>query len=215
MKACLGRGLYGMVDLSPSKPAVTPRSLYEPLWAAGVSTLQLRMKAGSAAAMLAVLDELLANKPAGTRIVVNDRLDVALAAGADGVHLGQDDLPLAAARAVCARYAAPGFVLGISTHSEAQALAAIEGGADYIALGPIFATHSKNNPDPVVGIERLRSVCEKSPIPVIAIGGITIERVPDIAATGAHGAAIIAAVNHAPDVLAAAKAVQRGFVQNR
>ncbi len=215
MKACLGRGLYGMVDLSPSKPAVTPRSLYEPLWAAGVSTLQLRMKAGSAAAMLAVLDELLANKPAGTRIVVNDRLDVALAAGADGVHLGQDDLPLAAARAVCARYAAPGFVLGISTHSEAQALAAIEGGADYIALGPIFATHSKNNPDPVVGIERLRSVCEKSPIPVIAIGGITIERVPDIAAAGAHGAAIIAAVNHAPDVLAAAKAVQRGFVQNR
>jgi thiamine-phosphate pyrophosphorylase len=214
MKACLGRGLYGMVDLSLAKPTQTPLSLYEPLWAAGVTVLQLRMKAASAAAMLAVLDELLKNKPAGTQVVVNDRLDVALAAGADGVHLGQDDLPLHAARRLCASRG-PGFVIGISTHNEEQAQAAVQGGADYIALGPIFATQSKQNPDPVVGIERLRRVCASSPIPVIAIGGITLDRVPDVVAAGAHGAAIIAAVNLAPDVRHAAQAVQICFAQNR
>lgn len=215
MKACLGRGLYGMVDLSSEMPGVRPRSLYEPLWAAGVSVLQLRMKDAGAAAILAVLDELLANKPHGTQVVVNDRLDVALAAGADGVHLGQDDLPLAAARRLCACSAKPGFVIGISTHNESQALAAIDGGADYIALGPIFATQSKRNPDPVVGIERLRSICASSPVPVIAIGGITLDRVPPLVAAGAHGVAIIAAVNQAPDVRQVAQAVQRCFAQNR
>jgi len=215
MKACLGRGLYGMVDLSSTKPAVTPRSLYQPLWAAGVTVLQLRMKEASAAAMLAVLDEILANKPAGTQVLVNDRLDVALAAGADGAHLGQDDLPLAAARRICAQHAKPGFVLGISTHNEAQAQAAIAGGADYIALGPIFQTGSKLNPDPVVGIDRLRHVCQLSPVPVIAIGGISIDLVPAVVTAGAHGVAIIAAVNQAPDVREAAQAVQRCFAQNR
>lgn len=215
MTASLGCGLYGMVDLSPSKPTVTPRSLYAPLWAAGVSVLQLRMKQGSAAAMLAVLDELLANKPAGTKVVVNDRLDVALAAGADGVHLGQDDLPLSAARRLCARRAPSGFVIGISTHNEAQAEAAIAGGADYIALGPIYQTSSKDNPDPVVGTDRLAAVCRRSPVPVIAIGGVSLQRVPDVVACGAHGVAIIAAVNQAPDVREAALIVQRCFAQNR
>ncbi|HNN91388.1 MAG TPA: thiamine phosphate synthase [Pseudomonadota bacterium] len=215
MTSRFGRGLYGMLDISASAPLLTPRSLYEPLFAAGVSVLQLRMKDAGAAAMLAVLGELMAQKPSSCAVVVNDRLDVALAGGADGVHLGQDDLPLSAARALCDVQGRRDLLIGISTHNETQAAAAIAGGADYIAVGPIFATSSKRNPDPEVGVERLAQICQSSPVPVIAIGGITLPRVPYIVAAGAHGAAIIAAVNQAADVLTAARHVQEAFGQNR
>jgi thiamine-phosphate pyrophosphorylase len=215
MKIRLRRGLYGMLDLSSSAPQVTPRSLYEPLWAAGISTLQLRMKDASAAAMLAVLGELMAQRPPSCAIVVNDRLDVALAGGADGVHLGQDDLPLSAARALCQAQGRSELFIGISTHNETQAEAAIVGGADYIAVGPVYGTSSKRNPEPVVGSERLATICRVSAVPVIAIGGITLARLPEVVAAGAHGAAVIAAVNQAQDIRTAAEAVQRAFAQNR
>lgn len=216
MPTALPRGLYGMLDLataspgghgSPGAPAILPRHLYAPLFAAGVGVLQLRLKDASAALLLAVLDEVRRHRPAGTLLIVNDRLDVALAGGADGVHLGQDDLPLAAARRCCP----PGFLIGVSTHNEAQAAAAIAGGADYIGFGPIFATTSKHNPDPVVGVERLRLVCQQSPIPVVAIGGVTLPHVPALIAAGAHAVAIISAVNRAADVRRAALAVQAQF----
>jgi thiamine-phosphate pyrophosphorylase len=215
MTTRFGRGLYGMLDLSSAAPHVTPRSLYEPLWRAGVSVPQLRMKDAGAAAMLAVLGELMAKRPSSCRIVVNDRLDVALAGGADGVHLGQDDLPLPAARALCRAHGRPDVFIGISTHNEAQAAAAVAGGADYVAIGPIFPTSSKRNPDPVVGVDRLAAICRQSPVPIIAIGGITLESVAHVVAAGAHGAAIIAAVNQADDIFAAAQSVQQSFAQNR
>jgi thiamine-phosphate pyrophosphorylase len=132
--------------------------------------------------------------------IVNDRLDVALAAGADGVHLGQDDLPLAAAR----RVAPAGFVIGVSTHNLAQARAAVAGGADYLGFGPCFATATKENPDPVVGLDALAEVC-RLPAPVVAIGGITLDTVGAVARAGAAAAAIIGAVNAADDVTAAAR----------
>ena len=214
MPTALPRGLYGMLDLvtasgqgSPGAPALLPRHLYAPLFAAGVGVLQLRLKEASAALLLAVLDEVRLHRPPGTLLIVNDRLDVALAGGADGVHLGQDDLPLAAAR----RFCPPGFLIGVSTHSEAQAAAAIAGGADYIGFGPIFATTTKHNPDPVVGVERLRAVCQRSTIPVTAIGGVTPQPVPALIAAGAHAVAIISAINRAPDVRRAALAVQAQF----
>ena len=219
MPTPLPRGLYGMLDLTTANPggpgvpdaspppATLPRHIYAPLFAAGVGVLQLRLKDASAALLLAVLDEVRLHRPPGTLLIVNDRLDVALAGGADGVHLGQDDLPLTAARRCCP----PGFLIGVSTHSESQAAAAIAQGADYIGFGPIFATTSKHNPDPVVGIEGLRAVCARSPIPVVAIGGITPERVPELIAAGAHAVAIISAINRAPDVRGAALAVQRQF----
>ena len=200
-----------MVDLPASAQASTARALADALWSAGLTVLQLRMKDASAAQMMAFLGELLASRPAGGRVVVNDRLDVALAGGADGVHLGQDDLPLAAARALRDRWAVPGFVIGISTHNEEQAAAAIDGGADYIALGPIFPTTSKRNPDPVIGVDRLATVCRDSPVPVVAIGGISLTTLPQVIQAGAHSAAIISAVNSAPDVRAAAQALQACF----
>jgi thiamine-phosphate pyrophosphorylase len=135
-------------------------------------------------------------------LIVNDRLDVALGGGAGGVHLGQDDLPLAAAR----KLVPAGFIIGISTHDVAQARAALEGGADYIGFGPCFPTATKQNPDPVVGLERLAEVCRLGGR-VVAIGGITLERAGEVARAGAAAAAIISAVNGSADVTAAARSV--------
>lgn len=216
MASVLPAGLYGMLDLPSAPPAsgassILPRHIYGPLFAAGVGVLQLRMKDAAAALMLAVLDEVRLHRPPGTLLIVNDRLDVALAGGADGVHLGQDDLPLAAARRLCP----PGFVIGVSTHNEAQVAAAVAQGADYIGFGPIFATATKRNPEPTVGVERLRAVCASTPVPVVAIGGVSLARVPELVAAGARAVAIIAAVNQAPDIRAAALAVQEQFAGAR
>ena len=201
------RGLYGMVDLPRSGGGPPAGRLARQLLDGGARWLQLRMKGASAAALLAVVDELrpLCRAREAT-LIVNDRLDVALAGAADGVHLGQDDLPLAEAR----KLAPAGFLVGVSTHNEAQAQAALDGGADYIGFGPCFPTSTKDNPDPVVGLERLALVC-RLPLPVVAIGGITLERVPDIARAGARAAAIISGVNRAPDVTAAARSVCASF----
>jgi len=226
MPKTLGRGLYGMVDL-PAPPALSgaspsfeslkqaARRIYEPLFAAAIPVVQLRMKGAGAAAMLAVMDELCESRPPGTLLVVNDRLDVALAAGADGVHLGQDDLPLAAARRIAVGCGKPELLIGISTHDEAQAAAALRGGADYIAFGPVYTTSSKANPDLVVGLERLSALCRGSTRPVVAIGGITLDSAPAIAAAGAHCAAIISAVNSSSDIRAAAAQVQALFAGPR
>lgn len=214
----LPRGLYGMIDLPLSAltamdvAADRALALAEVLLSGGARVLQLRMKDAPARAQLAILQALhplVAAAVPGALLIMNDRLDVALAGGAHGVHLGQDDLPLHAARRLTQHL--QGFLIGISTHDEAQAAAALAGGADYIALGPIYPTTSKANPDPVVGVERLAALCKNTTTPVVAIGGITLERAPEIAAAGAHAAAIIAAVNQAGDVAAAAGQVTRAF----
>ena len=115
-------------------------------------------------------------RAAGVPFCVNDRLDVALAVGADVVHLGQDDLPLADARRVRAAAGRPGLLIGFSTHNPAQARAAAAGGADYIGFGPVFGTRSKANPDPTVGLDALAEVCRAVAVPVVAIGGISAGR---------------------------------------
>ena len=202
------RGLYGMIDLPASADVAAATSLAGALVDGGARVVQLRMKGADAAPLLAIARALTAwARARGVGFIVNDRVDVALAAGADGVHLGQDDLPLGAARAIVPA----GFVLGVSTHDEAQARAAADAGADYIGFGPCFATSTKRNPDPVVGLERLARVCAASPIPVVAIGGITLATVADVARAGASAAAIIRAVNAAADVTAAARTVSTAF----
>ena len=205
------RGLYGMVDLRPGDPPAG--RLAGALLDGGAQILQLRMKQASASAMLAVVDEL---RPLcrrrGARLVVNDRLDVALAGGADGVHLGQEDLPLAAARQVAAA-GPPGFLIGVSTHDLAQVEAALAGGADYLGFGPVFPTGTKEHPDPVVGVAALAAVCRRAPVPVVAIGGLTLDRLDEIVAAGAAAAAVIGAVSRAPDVTAAALVVTAAFAR--
>jgi thiamine-phosphate pyrophosphorylase len=143
---------------------------------------------------------------------VNDRLDVALAVGADAVHLGQDDLPLADAR----RVAQGRLLIGVSTHDEAQVRAAVAGGADYLGFGPVYATGTKENPDPVQGTAGLaRAVAAAGGVPIVAIGGITVERAAEVAAAGATAACAIAAVNGAKDPEAAGRAIACAFASPR
>jgi len=192
------RGFYAVID----RP---DRDLAERLVASGARALQVRMKGASTADLLAaarLAREVTAGR--GVLLVVNDRLDVALAAGADAVHLGQDDLPLAAAREV----ASGRLWIGISTHGEAQVREAVAGGADYLGFGPVYATGTKENPDPVQGVDCLRrAVAAAGGVPVVAIGGITPERAAEVAAAGATAACAIAAVNGAADPVAAGRRI--------
>lgn len=132
---------------------------------------------------------------AGAALIVNDRVDVALAVEADGVHLGQTDLPLAAARQL-----AGDLWIGISTHNLEQVYAACAGGADYLGFGPVFATQTKEQPDPVQGLESLASAVRAAGgRPVVAIGGITTETVGAVYQTGAQAVCAISAVNQSSD----------------
>jgi thiamine-phosphate pyrophosphorylase len=208
------RGYYAIVDARPGPLDVDALAMRAGrLLAAAPCCLQLRAKGAEAAPLYAAalrLRDLC--RAARVPFCVNDRLDVALATDADVVHLGQEDLPLDEARRV--RDAkAEGMLIGFSTHNRAQALAAAEGGADYIGFGPVFATRNKVNPDPVVGVDALAEVCRLVSIPVVAIGGITLEAVPAVARAGADAAAVIGAIDRAADPAAAGRAVAAAFVR--
>lgn len=124
----------------------------------------------------------------GVRLIINDRVDIALALHADGVHLGQDDLPPEAARELLGQQA----IIGFSTHSVEQASVAARLPVDYLAIGPIFETSSKENPDPIVGLDGLRRVREiVGEIPLVAIGGISLENIGEVLKAGADAVAVI------------------------
>lgn len=204
------RGYYAILDVLPAQSHDGERAAARAarLLAGQPTMLQVRAKGAPAAALAALARAVLPlARAAGVPLCVNDRLDVALAVGAQAAHLGQADLPLAEARAL----AAGRLAIGISTHNPGQAAAAVAGGADYIGLGPIFATTTKANPDPVVGLEVLRQVSAVAPIPVVAIGGITVERTASVSAAGAAAAALISAIEAAPDPEAAARTVNAAF----
>jgi len=209
------RGFYAILDATPELLADgggTLEARAAKLLAAGPCCLQLRAKGAGARQFEAAARALLPLcRAAGVPFCVNDRLDVALAVGADVVHLGQDDLPLADAQAVRAVAGRPDLAIGFSTHNAAQAIAAAGAGADYIGFGPVFGTRSKANPDPIVGLEALADVCRRVNVPVVAIGGITLDAVPAVARAGASAAAIIAAIDAAPDPTAAGRAVAAAF----
>ena len=137
----------------------------------------------------------------GTLFIVNDRLDVALACGADGVHLGRDDLRVDVARQIAPR----SFVIGVSVRNPEEAVAAEEAGADYVVLSPIFSTTSKDDAGPGLGLAALREIREEVSIPVIAIGGISRDNVGAVIGAGADGVAVISAVVGQPDITTAAR----------
>ena len=142
---------------------------------------------------------------AGAALIVNDRVDVALAVDADGVHLGQTDLPIEDARRI-----APDLWIGVSTHNLDQVRAACKAGADYLGFGPVFATTTKANPDPVQGLEGLvAAVAAATGRPVVAIGGITAKAAGEVYRTGAHAICAIGAVNGARDPRDAARQLAR------
>lgn len=138
----------------------------------------------------------------GTCFIVNDRLDLAKAVEADGVHLGQDDLPAKAARALLG----PRQILGVSTHSLEQALLAAEEGADYLGIGPVFSTATKSTGYRPLGCDVIRQVRRRIDLPLLAIGGITLDNVGEVIRAGATGAAVIAAVMGTDDILGSTRA---------
>lgn len=163
---------------------------------AGARAIQLRDKEASARELYQQASELLPVVHGhGGLLLINDRLDVALAAGADGVHLGPDDLPVQVAR----RIAPPEFILGASTDDPAKARALAAEGASYIGCGAVFGTTSKDVGGERIGPDGLRAVARAVSIPVVGIGGITAANAAELAGTGAAGVAVIGAVMAAPD----------------
>lgn len=192
--------LYAILD-----PSLTPAPVAETaerLAAAGVSLIQLRDKHSPASRVCEESRALItALALHGARLILNDRPDIAAMVGAGGVHVGQEDLPVEAARAICG---ADRWV-GVSTHNLAQLREAAATSADYIAFGPIFPTASKENPDPVVGLELLRKARALTRKPLVAIGGITIESAADVFRSGADSIAVIRDLVCAPDPAARAR----------
>lgn len=171
---------------------------------AGVDWIQIREKGLPARPLLELAREAVAAaQNSATRILVNDRLDVALAAGAGGVHLGGESLPLESVVRWRTEGGAPGgFRVGVSCHSLGDAHAAERGGADYIFFGPVFATPSKAAYGPPQGLERLAEVCRAVRIPVLAIGGVTTENAHSCLESGAAGIAAIRLFQDSADLAA-------------
>ncbi len=156
---------------------------------AGCTLLQYRNKSGSARQILDDARELRMHLGANIRLIMNDRADLCLAAGCDGLHVGQDDLSPEAARRIIGR--GPDRWLGVSTHTPEQLAEADQTGADYLAIGPVFATSSKANADPVVGLDGLRRARALTPKPLVAIGGITRANARSVIDAGADSVAVI------------------------
>ena len=178
--------LYAIVDSAPETPDVLP--LARALVDAGVALLQIRAKKTPARSAFETARRLKsALREMAVKLIVNDRPDVALLSGASGVHVGQEDLPVEDARRICGR----AMWVGVSTHNLEQLHAAASTSADYIAVGPVFPTGTKENPDPVVGLEFVRQARAITKKPLVAIGGITVESAEQVYRAGADSVAVI------------------------
>lgn len=191
---------YAMVDTAAGhEPVALARILLE----AGARVLQLRLKDAGSREFLAAARAINALcHERGAILIVNDRADIAQLSDAAGVHVGQEDLPPAAARAIVG----PGKIVGVSTHTVEQAHAAAAEGADYIGFGAIYSGGLKNVKS-AQGLERLRAVRAAVPLPIVAIGGITEATIADVLAAGADAVAIITDVVRSPDIPAKVRAI--------
>jgi len=179
----------------------------------GVGHLQLRMKSATPETLLATACALRAiTRGSPTRLIVNDNLAVAIESDADGIHLGQDDLSLPEARA---RWNIPGKTFGLSTHSLEQAVQALELSPDYIGVGPVFATPTKANAGPALGIEEAARIIRAAPVPAVAIGGINAENLPALLDAGIGNFCVVRAVNEAADPVAAIRNLQEIWKEAR
>lgn len=200
-------GLYALCDdtVRPELPLLDKGRL---LLEGGARVVQLRLKRTPLREGLAVARALArACRQAGARLVINDRVDLALLADADGVHVGDEDLPPRDARALLG----PGRLLGVTVRDAAGARAALEAGADYVGLGPVFGTATKVVAAPVLGPERFAAAVRDCPLPVVGIGGVGLGNIAEVARAGAHGAAVVSDLLCADDVPARARALQQAF----
>lgn len=172
----------------------------------GVRYLQLRMKNAPRESALATAIKLRkTTRGTGTRFIINDDLDIAMECEADGIHLGQGDLSLGEARA---KWASPGKIFGLSTHSMEQAFQALEAGPDYIGVGPVFPTQTKADADPALGIGETARIAQEFPATAVAIGGINRENLPELLNAGATNYCVVSAVNSSHDPMKAIRELQ-------
>lgn len=184
--------LYAILDVDVAAAhGLEPLNVLDVWLEAGVRLVQLRAKSLASGAMLELADAFAGRcRAKGAVFIVNDRADVAAMAGADGVHLGQDDLPPQNARAVVGKSA----WVGRSTHSDGQVASACEEPITYLAIGPVFSTQSKAAAEPVVGLEGVRRAATRAAsvgLPMVAIGGVTLTRAPEVLQAGASAVAVI------------------------
>jgi thiamine-phosphate pyrophosphorylase len=180
--------------------------------AGGADTIQLREKGGSTRAMIEVANRMGAVcRQAGVPLIVNDRIDVAIAADADGVHLGQSDFPIPLARKLLGK----DKLIGGSAATFEEARICLAEGADYIGFGPVYVTGSKDDAGPVSGPAVLKQVVETIALPIIAIGGISAENVPEVMKAGAYGIAVISAVCCQIDPEGATKGLREALERSR
>lgn len=190
------KGLYVIADNS-AVPGRSHRAICEAACEGGAGIIQLRSKTMPGRSFYETAMELRrVTSRYGAILIINDHLDVALAVDAEGVHLGQEDLPVQAAR----KAAGDRLIIGVSTHSVEQAVEAEKSGADYIGFGAMYETRSKDRPTSPQGVLKLAETVKAVSIPVVAIGGITLEKVPEIRNTHAAAFAVISAVAAAPDI---------------
>lgn len=171
----------------------------------GVTLVQYRAKTASSAEMYAEALQLKAlcdsfNVP----LIINDRLDIAMAVGAAGVHLGQDDLPCAAARKILGE----DYIIGVSAHNPAEAAEALERGADYLGCGAVFGTATKADVKKL-GTEGLTAICREKGLPVVGIGGVTADNYREVRVAGADGAAIVSGILAQPDIRTTVRAIAK------
>ena len=195
------RGLYAIVG--DDDPVGKAHDAIE----GGAGVVQIRMKSSPAGAILAAARQIVARSRGRALVIVNDRADLAVLAGADGVHVGDDDLPAAEAR----RIVGPGMLVGRSTRTLAEARAAIADGADHVGFGPMFGTRTKEIAAAPRGLPALREVASALHAPVVAIGGITLATVADVARAGAAAAAVIEDLLSRGDVRERAALLVAGF----
>lgn len=203
----LPRGLYLLCD-DTVRPGLPLEEKADRLLAGGARVLQLRMKhTPIRRALEAARTVVVACHRAGALCLMNDRVDLALLAGADGVHVGDEDLPPEAARELLGA----GRVLGVTVRDAEMARAARDAGADYVGLGPVFGTVTKQVPAPVLGLTRFAEVVRACPLPVVGIGGVGLGNIADVAAAGAHGAAVVSDALLAEDVAGRVRQLAAAF----
>jgi len=186
--------LYAIVDSSAHDSTRALLAYADELAAAGCTLLQYRNKSGNVRMMLEQARALKKHLGNSTRLIMNDRADLCLAANFDGVHVGQDDLSAESVRSIIG----PDRWLGVSTHNPEQLRSADASPADYLAIGPVFATSSKQNPDPVVGLDGVRRARQLTRKPLVAIGGITRTNATSVIEAGADSVAVISDLLRAP-----------------
>jgi len=207
VRSSLPRGLYVLCD-DTVRPELPLTEKAARLLAGGARVVQLRMKRTPLREALAAAREVVAAcRRAGAVCLVNDRVDVALLSGAHGVHVGDEDLPPEAARELLG----PEGLVGVTVRGVADAHAARAAGADYVGLGPVFGTTTKQVPAPVLGLVGFGAVVRESPLPVVGIGGVKLENIADLAATGAHGGAVASDALLAEDIAERVRRLSAAF----